>query len=1367
MSEQQKNSFEKGLIKDVNPNKQPENSYLNAVNFVRLSSEGDYYSFTNEKGTELYCSLTEDFSVIGQFVLESDIILFLCKNDNSACQIGILDSNGVFTVKLDDTTNELDLDTDHPIDCTARVLINSNRVVYFVDNKNPNRTIDLDDVPTAGNIAKLSTLVPSSNFPTISNFLVKDSSTDLKCGAYQFAFRYLDNKGNITNVSIPSSLVSIGQNSTSSAYQYQGGYSDITSGKSITITIDNIDIDYQKLEIIAIYYNAENTLITNVTAQLTIESNTTIIHEYKGAILYDLTIEEVQGVTTNYSTAKCIEQKDGRLFISNLKENSTVEANLQNIANNIVLKYFIDTIAVNSYKDGNNTATKVGYKRGEVYSFAFGVVYKNGAKSFAYHIPAPDTLSGTTGAGTIINPADTGTNILGTYKSTLQYPSGQDYPNIANGYSSDNIRYHVMPTFEQEIPFTITDVNTGSINVLGIEPEFPAGAQADWDAIKDQIQGIFILRRSRDSAESTSIFSQGITNYMMDNFTVNTVGDEDALGATVTNGALDFRKYNTLTKYIVKAPFLGGIKLQGYFPDKSGVWDGSSSGNDALQTVNQPLEYTYIASDPDQEAINTTPINAIQTNAYGTDGTAAIGQLYKRLLVWYSPESELLPKVEANTFTKIKRVGQFEFTYEPNVRWNKSSYEREDNFGAGDGESEMLLKPLLWTYFYPTTATATGYSNTPAAINKNYYIPRNTSVLSTYETVNINNLKQEEFLLLETESTTLPDTEITRIKYKVQNVDAAGGSFLNDSLVVDNPLLKNIYELISENTSQYGSVSNQQYIICKYIVYDQDTTPDLDTFDGTDIYGGDIYITRVAFTNKTPIASKHYEFQAPNSWRNPAGFQTNSFGREYLDFRSVIEFYVESTKNTDLRHSITGGNVYYRFSDLVTTLTTDPTFIDDTKSYNNQYDFENRVQLFSSKSDITSTSFNHYRTRTIWSDQTILGELRDRYRDIRVNNFNDLPFNTGEIWDSFVFNNIFYLHTPKTLWKTNVNTIEQRLSDSTVGQVVLGTGGVFPVDLPPRQVLTQQSGYGGTISQWGGCNTPFGYIFPDALQGKVFLLNGEGLSEISAIGMTREFQDNLSVLETNYTGYRDNPFKYGDRGILSAYDFELKRWILTKNHEIAANRFTVSYDVLSKQWTSFHTYQPNVLISRDNRLYGLMNIENTGEVDIHQHNIGDYGVFYGNSVEDSILSIVVNKGFNDEKVFDNLVLDLDSSSTTKIQAYRGTGDTIQVYNHRQHTGVVNLVWSNTYGLIPDRDEARVQMLRNNYNIKVPLNSLISDNNAIFDTNGNLINSNIDQDKLFRDRIKGDFCIIQFNFNNSDNYKLTLNEINTIFRVYKR
>lgn len=1347
---EQNNNFSKGLIKDFNQLRQPENSYYNMLNFVKMSDTGDYYSITNEKGNEIYCVLPSGFSIIGRYVLEKDIIVFLHNTNTLANKICTISTDASVTTNLDDPNNELNLDIDHPIDCTARTLINSHRIVYFTDNKNPVRTIDLDSPPAIGVINKLASLIPESIFSIVTDFNVKDSSSSLKCGAYQFAFRYLDNKGNYTNISLPSPLVSIGQDSfnPASSSGYQGGYSDIDSNKAIEISLSNIDQDYFQIEIIAIYYKGLTaTLTTEICGRLEI-NNTTSSFIYTGQFISSIATEEVLGLTTNYSTAKCIEQKDNRLFISNLKEEFT-DVDLQAVANGIQLYYNIEEFDLNttSYKDPDLNAFKVGYKRGEVYSFGFGVIFKNGAKSFVFHIPAP-VASGT--SGTIVQYANTTTKLLGTYLSTIQYPSS--IPSLTG-----DIRYHVMPRFDQELPY---DPSTNTIRTLSVKPIFTVDLPSN---IKDQIQGIFIVRRTRDSSENRSIFSQGISNYMMDMFQIPT-DDKESGSPTHTFDGINFGYYEKHQglKKIVKTPMLGGIRLNWYLPVRSfgslndPIIDASfyyptaitGSYGYGFQTTCQPLQYTFISQTHSSRtsATHGNPSTSGKLQGWkdgspGANNGTYIAELYKDLLVFYSTESILDSKMNLN-FTQVRRVGSCTFD-RSSVRFNRSVY--------ADIYPTELTKFTQYYEFYFQNAVFGINDPTLVTVVDKFYVDRNSSVSTTFG-IDIDNTNQEGFLYINTNTNTFADSEQTFQVLDVQNNQYTSPSSSNDT-DLPNPavdptesLLKNILELYSTNTAQYGSIPNQNYVVCNYLPYDG--VSNINYLNSTLIYGGDTYINRVAFSNKTPIKTKPlrlYGLGLVNKfWEYPEDSYDDNINSDYIDIRSLIYFYVESDKNADLRHALPNGNLFYPKGTEDTVLKTKPNEIPDAVAYNNQYDYENSLITLSSKPEIFDSNVNHYKTRTIWSEQAITGELQDSYRIIKINNFYDIQFNTGEIWDTFVYNNTFYLHTPKALWRTFVNSIEQQ--SSTTGQVVLGTGGVFPSNLPPQQILTQQGGYAGTISQWGGTITPFGYIFPDSLQGKVFKL-GDSLEEISLARLTRYFNDNLSVLDNNYNEYIDNPFKYGSKGLLSVYDNELKRYILTKNHP--TNSFTISYDPLNDTWLSFHSYRPNVYISRDNDFYSCMNNVFT----LYQHNKGNYGEYYG-QVFNSELEYTCNHSGAITKVFDNIMLNMDSFNYNNTpQIYRNSLlDSIIVYDDIQSSGNTLISWNNDYNYIPNRTSIRGQFINKQYNLYVPLNAAVNDD----------IN-NINQNTAIRSRIKGNWANVIFKFNNTNNLKLVINQIITKFR----
>lgn len=1357
------NNFVGGLSKDFSEVNQPENTYTSALNFINFSEKGDIISMTSERGTIEITNLADNVSgyqLIGHVVLEKDILIVLHNTSLNRNKFGWIDNAGVYTTALEDTNNELELDLDHPLSCQGRVLIDNSRILYFCDNKNFIRVINYDLSPqiSAGKIAKLSDLVLRADFPEITALSIQEGSSEIKCGAHQFIFRYVDAKGNYTIAGLPSQPVGIGAGTEVTSNLYQGGYSNIDSAKILKITISNIDTDYEKLEVIVLSWDEDNNLKTYVTGEVIIDGTTADFY-FKGTEVYTISEEEALGVVTNYSSCKVINQKDGRLFGSNLSETTISDDEaLRLFATKIELNYAVETVSgVNYYKDPYNNAFKVGYKRGEVYSFAFGVIYKNGAKSPAYHIP---NLSGN----------------MSIYVSSIIYPT--IYQNI--GLPNSGIQFHRMPD-NNESPMCAITTGTDSfnINILHVEPTFTTDLPTD---IKNNIQGFYIARQSREDESNKSIYAQGICNFLIDKQTVSIDADQP-LNTIAYLG----NNFSTYTGFIqkTKPPFLGGISMGDYLPQGiMGVlapWNGSTDGGDALQTISTPNLGTYLEApytDNDQKRIKYDNNPKFVGNTT-FDTVQACGS-YTWLGAFHSPETELLPKLEINKATKIRKIGNVAFTLSQ-VRLNRSSYDGEAGGDSKQSKSRMVTTPVYWIKADQNANASFTDSNGISSnfrtktITEQIYIPRNTNVLT--DSGVINNEKQEEYLSINVlpssgtsdielvDGSTIPSTqgEYTKVTYNVRN---QGSPLDNDEITIPTQY-KNIFELVSDNNTQYGSLSSKEFVLCKYVKYNQSTLPAMSTYNGTDVFGGDTYVSRFAFTNKVGFKSKHGRFVSAgtNVWTYADSSQDTSYGREYLDFRTVISFVIETFKNVDLRHDIEGGNVYKFKSTDYNVCSTNPEVIDDAKSYNNQYDFENRFQLFYSPSGIINTNEISYKTRTIWSDQTILGELRDRYRDIRINNYYDIPFNTGEIWNSFVQDNIFYLHTPKTLWRTFVNSIEQ--SASTAGQVTLGTGGVFPVNLPPQQVLTMEGGYGGTISQWGGCLTPIGYIFPDRLQGKVFLVQGNNLSEITG-SMSRYFNDNLSDYELVNDNYLDNPFKYGSEGLLAGYDHETKRFILSKSD--VENPFTLSFSLLNKNWLSFHSYKPNYLISLDNKLFSGVN----NSIDFYQHNKGNYGHFY-NVYYPSTIDYIVNNNsnskqsvINETKTFDNITSIMtitDEADNYIINPNRNNGDTIQVYNDRYNTGINNLIYNNTYGyLLSARNETLVKFKNDEYRLSIPLNAITGNNLPEKNKYGEIVNNNIDVNQTFRGRIKGKFAVIKLTFSNLQNLKTTIHSIATTFRI---
>lgn len=135
--------------------------------------------------------------------------------------------------------------------------------------------------------------------------------------------------------------------------------------------------------------------------------------------------------------------------------------------------------AFDSYRNPENASKYRGYRRGEVYSFAFCPII-NGRADKAYHIPAM-TLQ----EASVILPGVT--QLTGIAKTdSFKYPN--TFPNLGNGtdLKGSSIRYHKMPEVSESpfvVPygggqkeqhnalgllFNITSTSEGKITVMGI-----------------------------------------------------------------------------------------------------------------------------------------------------------------------------------------------------------------------------------------------------------------------------------------------------------------------------------------------------------------------------------------------------------------------------------------------------------------------------------------------------------------------------------------------------------------------------------------------------------------------------------------------------------------------------------------------------------------------------------------------------------------------------------------------------------------------------------------------------------------------------------------------------------------------------------
>ena len=407
----------------------------------------------------------------------------------------------------------------------------------------------------------------------------------------------------------------------------------------------------------------------------------------------------------------------------------------------------------------------------------------------------------------------------------------------------------------------------------------------------------------------------------------------------------------------------------------------------------------------------------------------------------------------------------------------------------------------------------------------------------------------------------------------------------------------------------------------------------------------------------------------------------------------------ESRMNPYLRHAPLGADAFYpEYAANANEITDHEDPYISQGAYNVDYNAQNdfKRMLVADGSNLLQ-KIEDFPTRIVRSVKFNRSGINDNFRLYLAEQYRDLPRNRGELWSLQSYNNILVPHLERALTLTKG---KETLKLSDVSEAFLGTGDLFEND--PSEVLNTDIGYAGTQSQWAGIVSQFGYFFIDAQDNRVFLL-GEKLEEISMYGMRNWFRENCEIL--TFQGVRFDMPTHGI-GFTSAYDPELKRFILTKRNRKGTEGFnananhlewdpdaslftvmvgftlsgdcgicnwtpgdtfglgqveffyddnwTISYYPDRQAWVSFHSYTPHWYISGLQTFYSAVNQPytslGTGAVWPHTNNI-NRGSFY-NTVYDFEYDFVDNTSPIDTKLFASF------SYTIETLALDTTGPTI-------------------------------------------------------------------------------------------------------------
>lgn len=275
-----------------------------------------------------------NLTIIGWCTLEEEIILFTTPknntnyNINNSGQIWALEYNDAIgeVTNLNGTSlnpavhlkynNKLGFSLEHEIyrEAMGRKESSLRGNIYWTDNYNYPRAFNIYNPQCPAIPIGLLDWKPSVDMstPIIEEVI---NGGQLLVGSYQVAYQLYTKDGAVSIYSPTSTLVPITDKSLSSPfYEYDGAEIGTISGKSIKVSINNIDLRYDLIKVILIQYESEDLPIINSVYDLPIdgESMTFVIsgNESKVAI----TVEEFVNPLIFFDKCKSFTQKKNRLY---------------------------------------------------------------------------------------------------------------------------------------------------------------------------------------------------------------------------------------------------------------------------------------------------------------------------------------------------------------------------------------------------------------------------------------------------------------------------------------------------------------------------------------------------------------------------------------------------------------------------------------------------------------------------------------------------------------------------------------------------------------------------------------------------------------------------------------------------------------------------------------------------------------------------------------------------------------------------------------------------------------------------------------------------------------------------------------------
>jgi hypothetical protein len=1294
------NRFEKGLHRTNSPVEQPEGSYVDAYNWIR----NDSGRLVNEELEEVIKKLTDakGYEFLGSCPVNNSFICFFKQNANDGnfySEIGLFE-NGVYTRVFNDffTNPSYLLNFNNHIDSVARIVSTGDTIVYFVEEGNKPRRFNLTAFQNEVNpyTSELYNTVEDWNLQLTfkmpyATYSVERNGT-LPTGTYSFAFRYATDENNKTTFNIPSRFFNIANNSQDNNDTVTGDLPQTSSNQNIVMSLQNLDTNYPYIEVVVItYLGLTNVLSIKSLGLFENKNNLQINFNSASQYLQDVSESALLEMPINVNSATCIEQKDNILILSNITSKKYDVGFQEFVANNINLSWEIEKKPV----DIRRNITGVRKINGSLNWPQFFLGSGTRQYSYIYGTQSKDEIS---------------------RDQNFQQSNVYQDPQVLKGFQRGEV-----------YSFSITPIyKDGSI---GFAYHIPGNLTANGTQLKAW----------KSDYEYTPIYKKAnligpIRHHQMPDYNeCGYVGDTDyinILKVKVTNINFTDEQKRNIQGYII-----------GYQPRNNEVNTRIvDNGFSRPYLQNEFNKDKYIGTLWTGSVIHVENLGSNDTDESRSAYTWATNWSGNQEYVMYHSPDSLLDKQKIKAGYKVERVGYGNnvIIHSGNKTVDKNYFEQYINKGDTPYYVKMTLPictnsndnvtdaKLYVNMFFEFNDFVSNKGNL-VRIDTAEYVP----FIGAENPITIDNkisLKySSEYIHLKTESSHFYDpNSISQSGYFLDiqySIDQIKNAESQDSAKIFNPAIGyilgdntqrigiNLCRIINDNPQQYGTLENSEYTPAVVVLGNIPTETYLE---------GDVYISKYFFNLNDSLLGKDES--------------------EKVDGHSMMGIYVESKNNYALRHTEDGKVPFYpNYKYLSNTDEANYGMFDNdwykvSTGYNKQYSSLTGVKVNFPKPLFFNEIVN-YNNRSIYSNQSFESELVDQYRIFSANSFHDIPRHRGVITDTFVFNNNFFHHTEYGLWLSyfNPNTIQS----TTQGDVVLGNAGIFRI--PSKLILDIKGGYMGTNDK-SGTNTPFGRVFLDHYQGKVFLFAGESPTEISDLGLFSFFRDFVNTTDKYTMGY----------------DWANKRLLINNITQEKA----ISYYPKTETWTSLHDFSPNGYLTLNGESYAWKDSTNSF-----------YNLKNANGIrKEAYVTLVTNTQPDAFKRFDRIEMNTMSGGKGGLYSPGSVPNpdnyvfinksftTIHCWTDRQNSTELPFLYSHDYNIMSQyyEDQVPANYYRSSFHAELPLDAVLDPYANIFDEANNTSTST-----EFKSHFKGKFLYTKLSYKESN--PLVLNYVKTFFK----